>query len=1125
MSTNNFEVDFEREYRLWLESVLTVTGYTRGQFAHEVRKTARSLAVTQSEIEDARSLTDAAVRNWFSRPSLPSASRPILTKSLITVVEKSGMATPLDAHPNLKFSDIVRGLRELHFGNSKTGRKIPLISQTLIERECLLHEVSSSREINEIDLALGSWVLDGQVPTYCARDIDSELIERLEDNRYRFTFLIGPPKAGKTRTLLQALKTSSKGDWPTFWVSPTPGAIDEVLRQLQGLQLKNIVFVLDDLQRFPFDSDRGLNFQKLDALAHWGIVVGTIHTSTVERWRAAKIDHRDGADKGFPGPKSLALLLSSTLELDAKLSTRELAIANEALAETPAANQEILHLPAFLASVDALVQQAKLLQHGQPIEQAVINALIDTKILFPEGVGLETIRQFTITWMNFNVPNVFFSESAYENTLVSVTTGVTAGSPHSILMPNLDNPEKFSLMDAVWEGIAPEEWQTDHINLEDIGHFQVSRAAFQQGYFETTIDVLIALGPLLEGEHFMLMGLASQYLHSLDEAKKWYTLGVEYEDVECLQGLLELQLTLGGIEEAETTLGAYNLLSEAQVDLYRGIIARAKGDRVTAEDLLRRSAEAGEPAGAFNLASMFAAEGKMQEVLYFAEQAAQGGFELAKILIAASHADNGRFEEAEKLAEPLRAIFPQSTLLLANICFRRNELDQASQLIEEAESVLDELVQEGFFIDETYTRSSISVSKAQLAVAKKDFQAASSYLDLVVSDDWAHQTEVTRLRGVIESELGNFEEAVSILEPISNLPPAALDLAIVYLRQDKRELALAQYRRAGELGNWTAYMLLADILSREGRHEEAVENYQLGASADVLRTRCLIGKGWSEYLLGRFDDASRTLEMVPDAPLAANNLGVIAMRLGDEDIAIERFRKAAAGGERLALLNLSDIYIRRGDWESALGFAQKGEDLNDPDLIMRLGLIADQKNDTERARIYFERAAGLGQAWAAYCLGLHYQEVDDEDRAVHWFSTAADLGEVEGHRSLGFLYWDKPDRENAQNYFELAHSAGDSFSGCMLSEMDCETGNFESAIERLKPLVDEGYVQAMCLLSDIYKKLKNTKACAYWKNRVKKTADIEEIKRYIEFLDANEYVDRSSGWRKILDSLEGSPAG
>jgi len=152
-----------------------------------------------------------------------------------------------------------------------------------------------ARRADELDLVaggpqLGSWLADNDLPDYVARDFDAVLDERLALAAVGggFLVLVGDPKAGKTRSLLQAL-ARTMGE-RRVW-APNPHAsepLSVLAAHVNGphadTDAHTIVIVLDDLHQYLATGRGLLSDHELDALTAAGVVVtATLHQETLAR--------------------------------------------------------------------------------------------------------------------------------------------------------------------------------------------------------------------------------------------------------------------------------------------------------------------------------------------------------------------------------------------------------------------------------------------------------------------------------------------------------------------------------------------------------------------------------------------------------------------------------------------------------------------------------------------------------------------------------------------------------------------------------------------------------------------------------------------------------------------------
>jgi len=120
-----------------------------------------------------------------------------------------------------------------------------------------------------------------------------------------------------------------------------------------------------------------------------------------------------------------------------------------------------------------------------------------------------------------------------------------------------------------------------------------------------------------------------------------------------------------------------------------------------------------------------------------------------------------------------------------------------------------------------------------------------------------------------------------------------------------------------------AHTNLGVALARAGRHAEAVESYRRALALEPGSGEVHYDLFFSLQALGRADEAQQeldeTLRLVPDHAGALDLEGEAAMRRGDLDLAIARFRAALRANTRLApaYYQLGNALLARGDLEEA----------------------------------------------------------------------------------------------------------------------------------------------------------------------------------------------------------------
>ncbi len=151
---------------------------------------------------------DGNIRNWTKRGSVPDD--PGWPQAILSVMRQ--VDAP-DGLPDVGITagNVVRRTRA-RTPRAATAERKQRGHRVRTDRvaDLLLWPVQVAAEVNLGALdgpRLGSWLLGGAMPDYVGRDLDTELDDRLTAaaDGGGLVVMIGEPKSGKTRTLLEAL--------------------------------------------------------------------------------------------------------------------------------------------------------------------------------------------------------------------------------------------------------------------------------------------------------------------------------------------------------------------------------------------------------------------------------------------------------------------------------------------------------------------------------------------------------------------------------------------------------------------------------------------------------------------------------------------------------------------------------------------------------------------------------------------------------------------------------------------------------------------------------------------------------------------------------------------------------
>jgi tetratricopeptide (TPR) repeat protein len=195
------------------------------------------------------------------------------------------------------------------------------------------------------------------------------------------------------------------------------------------------------------------------------------------------------------------------------------------------------------------------------------------------------------------------------------------------------------------------------------------------------------------------------------------------------------------------------------------------------------------------------------------------------------------------------------------------------------------------------------------------------------------------------------------------------------------------------------YLSYGSVFYQYGYPEQAELWFQRALKDDPSSAEALYGLGSAYLDQGKKDEARRSFERAihlrasyPDTvPNAWNNLGLLAVRAGRDDEAIQHFQAALKVNPDhvIALDNLGNAYRKLGQWDRALEILQHAIAVSptDPEANYSLALVYAHRNDTEHAYLYLQRALKYRPIYpeALNNLGVLYLRTGRRDQAVASF--------------------------------------------------------------------------------------------------------------------------------------------
>jgi hypothetical protein len=422
-------------YVAWLEAAITASGGNKSEFGRRIKTAGRrGLDRAQQDAWNLHKFGSNTVHGWLQgrvppdNSSLPNSSgrsedvvslpRGHLRSAMADVVEEVAPEPPGDVPP--EYGSSFRALADVYAarkhprqaGGAQRGteairakakrRQIRQVEDWLIGSAD-----ETPTEIDPLLLNLGSWLIDGSLPPYVPRDADDQLRELVAGRQPNPVVIVGPPKSGKTRSLLEALRMERRSS-RVWWVRPCLGATRAIAEAIErDSNTEELVIVLDDLQLHSIGQPPdGLTGNLLTRLTESEAkVIVTIHTKDFGELQAHSLDHRqietDARGNIGSDPVLAALLSVAPIEYPSALTDDEMGRLPDKLQDAVNNHhldtQRLRLLGEVLAAVDQLMSicEAARVDHERPHRWAIISAALDGAHLYPSSCTFELLAQLT----------------------------------------------------------------------------------------------------------------------------------------------------------------------------------------------------------------------------------------------------------------------------------------------------------------------------------------------------------------------------------------------------------------------------------------------------------------------------------------------------------------------------------------------------------------------------------------------------------------------------------------------------------------------------------------------------------------------------------------------------------
>lgn len=977
--------DLISAYIAWMKALVAAVGS-----AGEVHRRVTEAKYGSPDWAELRSVSSQTVRNWISRGSLPSEGKRAVTQRLIELVETVITAPPTESIQGFSFSDTLSALRDVRL-KTKNSNLLNEHSTKAYDNDWITYPAVPIEKFELKDLQLGSWMDRGEVPPYCWRSIDDVLQASIENTGTGLVVVSGPPKAGKTRTLVENLSKSSFKDSDVYWANPYTESIDNLIELLPKSPKKSPIVILDDLQKFNF-GPFGLTLPKFLELEKRAKVLATVHSETLARWSLPKNDFGENPTL-LPSPRLAAHFAANDVRLEPALNDNELKNAELTLGFNGQKMAGLTYLAAELASVDALIARAEAMRVGNVFQESLLNCAVDARLVFPGGFDLEELTDLVKAKMKYLHPSTLWHDEKFSEALEDAMRPLTSGAPHAILMPAPDNPNVYALSDFIWDKFVPDSWKWQYLDFERYSISAIAEECFSEYLYQSTIELLTSPQALLEPEEVFLLGIAYQLSGDSIEAEKCFREALESEVPDAALSLSTLLSAQGKLDEAYAVLD--NHISEGLgYYLQRGFVAWKMGLTAEAELMFRKLPE--NSAALSNLAVIQQSKGDfegsidtLQRALKFPDE-----YGLVRANLAHTYLSTGRLSEArvtlqdcDEISGPLAVV--QAILSIAEGDLQGAETSYRSALAA-AESATAMGLQNvvGFDTDGPFSVAAIRNrlgdvlwSQNRVAEAQEEFEKASfagnvqaltslSRLKLTYGNVEEAEEELIRIAENATTSflartynaLPHFREKFTELikinankgnsncmqfsgwlemdeqnwENASNCFSEAIRLGSISAKFDLAHLNAIHFpSERHEIPTETppdarSYVRLAGLYSALGNFNKAEENCQRALA--LADPSALVELSYIFLQQSKFSEAESLLKIYPETelhPMAINNLAVAERGLGNNGEALHLFKIASTAGIGIASRNLGEICYVAGEFDEADKYFQLAIEQNE----------------------------------------------------------------------------------------------------------------------------------------------------------------------------------------------------
>jgi TPR repeat protein len=1066
-------------------------------------------------VRDDREAFKNRIGHWFNgRHSAPLGEDPNRENSgpsaesmaLIELMVRRQIKPPASSQ-NRDFEEVLTSLQKQRTANRLSGgvkpKELDLVA--LHEDRILAYPALKASNLNFAQVGLGSAYFENQAPPYNFRDVDDQILQKLNTPETRFVIVSGAPKSGKTRTLLEKLKDSNLSNANILWLDPSPGVLQLFLERTVNANMSNTVVMLDDIQKFGFDAANGITLSRLKQLSERTKVLVTVHADSLNALTRLELvnyttESLNSEQSATPNKLSKSQLTNrpavrqslaeSTIEVAQELTNNEFHSLSQETKDLLSLEDfsKGCQLASIYASIDELEEKATNLYKRGDSSSALLRAVVAAYPVSSSGMTDEAIIKIAeLIYLKLH-PNGRIKLSLFDSPFDFLTQGVVPGSDKAILIKESGSANKFLLLDGLWERlkhIVPKsdfalvEQTLDQESRLDFGsnlwwHFDFEEEAlsimsrlesegfleafsvhahfFNESNPELEKEILLKAAQMNFAKAQNRLGVLAYAADDNKTAKEWYTKAANQNFDWAQLNLGTLASDEGDLETAKEwyTKAANQGLAEAQNRL--GVLIARDGDKEKAKEWYTKAAEQNFDWAQHNLAMMASDEGDLETAKDWYTKAANQGLPQAQNRLGVLLADSGDKESAKEwYTKAADQNFDWAQLNLGTLASDEGDLETAKEWHTKAAN-------QGLADAQNYL--GVLLANAGDKESAKEWYTKAADQNL----DWAQLN-----LGSLANDEGDLETAKDWYTKAANQGLAQAQNRLGVLLADSGDLEKAKewYTKAANQGLAQAQNRLGVLLADSGDLEKAREWYTKAADQNY---------DWAQLNLGVLACKSGDIEGGKDwytkaanqgLADAQNYLGVLLSDAGDLIGALEWYTKAANQNFDWAQHNLGGMASDAGDVDAAKEWYTKAANQGLAEAQNRLGVLLADAGDKESAKEWYTKAADQNFDWAQHNLGSMASSEGDLDAAKDWFTKAANQGLAEAQNRLAVILRDSGEIEQANAWFVMAAESGNDWGQYNLARNFEMIGDLESAISWYSKSAELGLEEARVRLGEL----------------------------------------------------------